>query len=83
MRMRNRNDAKSYWSFKFIQPAREAESARAVTGRRCPHSGKGEDFLTGQLNFFYGNCCNSGTESRKIVPKVGNYPSCRGLKMGH
>ena len=23
-----------------------AESARAVTGRRCPHSGKGEDFFT-------------------------------------
>ena len=22
--------------------------------------------------FFYGNSCNSGTESRKIVPKVGN-----------
>ena len=40
----------------FIQPARfaglRAESARAVTGRRCPHSGKGGDFLTGQLNFF-------------------------------
>ena len=29
-----------------------AESASAVTGRQCPHSGKGEDFLTGQLNFF-------------------------------
>ena len=29
-----------------------AEGARAVTGRRCPHSGEGEDFLTGQLNFF-------------------------------
>ena len=31
-----------------------AESARAVTGsgRRCPHSGEGEDFLTGQLIFF-------------------------------
>ena len=29
-----------------------AGSARAVTGRRCPHSGEGEDFLTGQLNFF-------------------------------
>ena len=28
------------------------ESARAVTGRWCPHSGEGEDFLTGQLNFF-------------------------------
>ena len=48
-----------------------AESARAVTGRRCPHSGKGEDFLTGQLNFFYGNCCNCGTESKKIIPNVG------------
>ena len=29
-----------------------AQSARAVTGRRCPHSGEGEDFLTGQLDFF-------------------------------
>ena len=28
------------------------ESARAVTGRRCPHSGKGEDFLKGQPDFF-------------------------------
>ena len=46
-----------------------AESARAVTGRRCP---QGKDFLMGQLNFFYENCCNSGTESRKIDPKVGN-----------
>ena len=50
-----------------------AESAGAVTGRRCPHSGEGEDFLTGQPGFFfYENCCNSGTESRKIDPKVGN-----------
>ena len=58
--------------FSLIKPAREAESARAFTGSRCPHIGRGEDFLTGQLNFFYGNCCNSGTESQKIVPKVGN-----------
>ena len=29
-----------------------AESARAVTGRQCPHSGEGEDFLMGQLIFF-------------------------------
>ena len=29
-----------------------AESARAVTGRRCPHSGEGEDFLKGQPDFF-------------------------------
>ena len=49
-----------------------AESARAVTGRQCPHSGRGEDFLMSQLNFFYGYSCNSGTRSQKIVPKVGN-----------
>ena len=39
----------------LCDPAREgpcAESARAVTGRRCPHSWKGEDFLTGQPDFF-------------------------------
>ena len=29
-----------------------SESARAFTGRRCPHSGKGEDFLTCQPDFF-------------------------------
>ena len=36
----------------FIKPAREAESARAFTGRRNSHSGRGEDFLTGQPDFF-------------------------------
>ena len=50
-----------HFSLKIIQPTREtraglkglrAESIRAVTGRQCPHSGEGEDFLTGQLNFF-------------------------------
>ena len=49
-----------------------AESASAFTGRRNSHSGRGEDFLTGQPDFFYGNSCNSGTESRKMVSKVGN-----------
>ena len=29
----------------FIQPARWHDSARAVTGKRCPHSGVGGDFL--------------------------------------
>ena len=29
-----------------------AESARAFTGRRLSHSGRGEDFLTGQPDFF-------------------------------
>ena len=42
----------------LIQPARAgpkglcAESARAFAGRRNSRSGRGEDFLTGQLNFF-------------------------------
>ena len=53
------------------------------TGRRWPHSGKGEDFLTGQPGFFYENGCNSGTESRKIDPKVGNEQALRGLQTGH
>ena len=52
-----------------------AESARAVTGRRCPHSGEGEDFLNCQTVFFYENCCISGTESQKIDPKMGNEQS--------
>ena len=50
--------AKLLWSLaKLMQPPRgpkglRAESARAVTGRRYPHSGEGEDFLTGQPVFF-------------------------------
>ena len=39
-------------------PARaQAESARAVTDRRCPmaYSGRGEDFLTGQPDGKVGN----------------------------
>ena len=56
--------------------------AMAVTGKRCPHSGEGEDFLRRQLVFFYENNCNSGTESRKIVPKVGNEWPLRGLQTG-
>ena len=42
-----------------------AESARAVTGRQCPHSGEGEDFLTRRPSFFDENGHNSGTKSQK------------------
>ena len=52
--------------------AKRAESARAVSGRRCPHSGEGEDFLMGQLNFLKKTAVTPETESRKIDPKVGN-----------
>ena len=41
-----------------------------------------ESFLS-RLNMPNGNSCNSGTESRKIVPKVGNEPSCQELKLSH
>ena len=36
----------------FIQGLR-AESTKAVTGRQCPHSREGEDFLTSGPSFFY------------------------------
>ena len=75
---------KCYIKSWLIQPARpRAESARAVTGRRNSYRWEGGRLFEPSAGFFYGNSCNSGTESRKIVPKVGNWPSCRGLKMGH
>ena len=37
---------------KIMLSSPRAESDKAVTGRRCPHSGEGEDFLIGQPNFF-------------------------------
>ena len=44
-----------------------AESARAVTGRRCPHSGVGEDFLVHQP----GPLTKTGvTQERKVVDQI-------------
>ena len=40
-------------SVSLLLSSPRAESARAVTGRRCPHSGDGEDFLTHQPGFFF------------------------------
>ena len=42
--------------------------ARAVTGRRCPHIGKGEDFLTGQLNFFTETAVTPERKVKKLLP---------------
>ena len=57
----------------FIQPARpkglHAESARAVTGRWCPHSGKGEDFLTGQPDFFTETAVTPERKVEKSFPR--------------
>ena len=46
-----------------------AESAGAVTGRRCPHSGEGEDFLMGQLNFFTKTAVTTERKVEKSIPK--------------
>ena len=46
-----------------------AEGARAVTGRRCPHSGKGEDFLTGQPDFFTETAVTPERKVEKSFPR--------------
>ena len=46
-----------------------AESARAVTGRRCPHSREGEDFLTGQPDFFTETALTPERKVEKSFPR--------------
>ena len=46
-----------------------AESARAFTGRRCSHSGKGEDFLTGQPDFFTETAVTPERKVEKSFPR--------------
>ena len=46
-----------------------AESARPFTGRRCPHSGEGEDFLMGQLNFFTETAVTPERKVKKSFPR--------------
>ena len=45
------------------------ESARAVTGRRCPHSGMGEDFLSRQPDFFMETAVTSERKVEKSFPR--------------
>ena len=46
-----------------------AESARAVTGRQCPHNGEGEDFLTGQPDFFMKTAVTPERKVKKSIPR--------------
>ena len=46
-----------------------SESARAVTGRRCSHSGKGEDFLTGKPVFFTETAVTPERKVEKSFPR--------------
>ena len=46
-----------------------AESAKAVTGRRCPHSGKGKDFLSGKPDFFTETAVTPERKVEKLFPR--------------
>ena len=46
-----------------------AESARAVTGRRCPQSGRGEDFLSRQPDFFTETAVTPERKVEKLFPR--------------
>ena len=66
-----------YWKVSFSSPHAKcagpkglrAESARAFTGRRNSHSGRGEDFLTGQLNFFTETAVTPERKVEKWFPR--------------
>ena len=45
------------------------ESARAVTGRRNSHSGRGENFLTGQPDFFTETAVTPERKVEKWFPR--------------
>ena len=45
-----------------------AKSARAVTGRRRPHSGRGEDFLSRQPDFFTETAVTPERKVEKLFP---------------
>ena len=46
-----------------------AESARAFTGRRCPHSGRGKDFLSRQPDFFTETAVTPEQKVEKSFPR--------------
>ena len=52
-------------------PARALRALGLLLYSRIPQW-EGGRLFDGSTKYFYRNCCNSGTESRKIVPKVGN-----------
>ena len=53
----------------IIKPAREAESARAFTGRRNSQSGRGEDFLSRQQIFFTETALTPERKVEKSFPR--------------
>ena len=56
----------------FIQPSREARGLRALgllLADGAPTVGRGEDFLTGQLNFFMKTAVTSERQVEKLIPR--------------
>ena len=62
-------------------PARVLRALGLLLYSRIPQW-EGRRLFDRSVGFFYGNNCNSETESQKIVPKVGNERSLLGLQMG-
>ena len=59
----------SFSTSKTSSKGLRAESARAFTGRRCPHSGKGEDFLSRQPDFFTETAVTLERKVEKSFPR--------------
>ena len=53
----------------FFLSSPRAESARSFTGRQNSYIGRGEDFLTGQLNFFTETAVTPEQKVEKWFPK--------------
>ena len=53
----------------FLLSSPRAESAKAFTGRRNSHSGRGEDFLTGQPDFFTETAVTPDQKVEKLFPR--------------
>ena len=71
--------------FSLSSPRRRACALRGLgllLVDSAPIVGRGKTFWLVNCFFFYENGCNSGTESRKIAPKVGNDRSLQGLQTG-
>ena len=56
-------------SIPLAEPPHNPARARAVTGRRCSHSERGEDFLTGKLNFFTETAVTPERKVEKWFPR--------------
>ena len=57
-----------------------AESARAVTGRRCPHSGEGEDFLPRQMGPLTKTVVTQKRNVKKSIRRCQNDRNAEGYK---